>query len=57
MHPKVKGLEDQIQAYIDKHPDCEVVVELSRDVQHDGSSPVSEWFKWTIEVRHPPSSI
>lgn len=57
MQPKVKGLEDQIQAYIDKHPDCKVVVELSRDVHHDGSSPVSEWFKWTIEVKHPPSSI
>lgn len=49
---KIKGLEKQIQTYIDKHPDCEVTVVIEKLFESDGLSYAQCGTKWTVLVNH-----
>lgn len=57
MEEKIKGLEENIQAYINEHSGCQLTVELSRDVSHNGEYATSEWFAWKVTVKHKPTKI
>ncbi len=57
MEDKIKGLEENIQAYIDAHPGCEVIVERSRDAKFYNEVIASSHFTWTITVMHDPTAV
>lgn len=49
---KIKGLEEAIQTYVERHSNSKLSVEYSRDIQFDGQDTTSEWFCWKIVVKH-----
>lgn len=57
MNDKIKGLENHIQAYIDEHPDCDVIVDYERDVSYNAGHRTSGWFSWKVLVRHKPTEV
>ncbi|CRH93275.1 Uncharacterised protein [Chlamydia trachomatis] len=52
MNEKIKGLEDRIQAYIDTHGNCDVTVEITKNVDFSTGEPIIRGMSWTVIVNH-----
>lgn len=57
MHPKLKGLEESIQAYVDGHADCEVRVEITRDIDFTTEPHRQNSMTWKVTVSHLPTEL
>ncbi|WP_197458355.1 hypothetical protein, partial [Streptococcus sp. DD10] len=56
-YPKIKGLEERIQAYIDRFPESDVSVEVSRDVDFEGEQTLENSRTWVVTVSHKPTRL
>lgn len=56
MTDKIKGLEENIQAYINKHPACKVYLSVQKLVED--SQPIKQTgVQWTVTVKHAPIDL
>ncbi|KXT71578.1 hypothetical protein STRDD10_02053 [Streptococcus sp. DD10] len=50
-------MEERIQAYIDRFPESDVSVEVSRDVDFEGEQTLENSRTWVVTVSHKPTRL